>query len=100
MHTHIWEGVLVCWVGGGHWVPCSISLSILLEQVLSLNVEMVGDHQAPESLFLLPTMLWSQLFWPQPSVYMFAEDLNSCLHACITSNFICCSISLKPRLRF
>lgn len=77
-------------------MPCSISLSILLKQVLSLNVEMVGDHQTPERLFLLPTMLWSQLFWPQPSVYMFAEDLNSCLRACITSHFICCSISQAP----
>lgn len=77
MHACICEGVLVYWVGGEYWVPCSISLSILLKQIFSLNAEMVGDHQAPESLFLLPTMLWSQLFWPQPSVYMFTEDLNS-----------------------
>lgn len=95
LYTCICESVLVCWAGGGYWVPCSISLSILLKQVLSLNVEMIGD-QAPESLFLPPTMLWSQLFRPQPSVYMFAEDLNSCLRACITSNFICCSISQAP----
>lgn len=96
IYTCICEGMLVCWAGGEYWVPCSISLSILLKQVLPLYEEMIGDHQAPESLFLPPTVLWSQLFWPQPSVYMFAEDLNSCLRACIASNFICCSISQAP----
>lgn len=96
MYTCICEGVLVCWAGGGYWVPCSISLIILLKQFFPLYVEMIGDHQAPESLFLPPTMLWSQLFQPQPSVYMFAEDLNSCLRACITSNCICCFFSQAP----